>query len=1146
MLLFGKDSTINQSSFKLSLLMKMVFVLLTVVCLQVSGKVFSQDITISGQQLPLKTVFKEINRQNGYLFIFSDEMLKNAKPVNIHVVKGSLEEVLRICFDGQPLTYRLMGKTIVVKPAAVAEAAPPAVVKGKIVNEKGQPVPGVSVRVKGASTGVVSDADGNYEISLPAGQATLIFASLGYKSREVIVRAPGTHHITMEAEIKQLEGAIVIGYGSVQKKDLTGSVSRVNVADLQKAPVISFTEALAGRVAGVVVSSNDGQPGSSQQIVIRGAGSLTQSTAPLYVIDGFPVEDFDARSLNNDDIATINVLKDASATAIYGARAANGVVIIETKKGRTGKPVITFNSLYGFNETRKQMKLMNPYEFVQLQYERSPLGTAARYFSDGRTLESYRDVAGIDWADEVFDPSPYSMYNFAIRGGSEQTKYSISGALNKSRGIISNTGTRRYQGRIAVDQTISAKLKTGVYVNYSDNSNSGIVAATSAGNNTTSYLFSNIWGYRPVNSDPDKDLLDADYDDLVVNADNARFNPVVVVQNTNRVSTVKELLVNGYMHYAINKHFDLRITGTVNNRLSENKNFYNSKTIQGSPFNPLNVRGVNGNVMYAETNSWSNENTLSYQKTINGKHRFNAVAGFSLQSSASKLHGVSVQNIPNEELGYSGFDEGIAYASPATSSKFTLASLYTRLNYNYQSKYLFTLTMRGDGSSKFARGNKWGYFPSAAVAWNMTQEPFFKKLPFVSESKIRTSFGYTGNNRVSDFAYFASLGMPNTAAYSWNNATPLKGIVPLDLGNPDLKWEVAEQLDIGYDLGLFNGRIELTAEVYRKTTNDLLLNAQLPGATGFQTVFKNIGKLRNEGLELSLNTVNIDNKHLKWSSSFNISFNRNKVLSLTKGQDKLFSFVGFESQYNTTPLYIAQTGLPAAMFYGYIFDGVYQYEDFDNPQPGVYRLKSTVPTNGNARDVIQPGDIRYRDLNNDGTVDSYDQTVIGTVYPVHTGGFGNNFNYKGFDLHIFLQWSYGNNVYNANRIMFEGNATVRPEMNQFASYNDRWTPDNPSNTLFRVGGQGPLGRYSDRVLEDASYLRLKTVSLGYNIPNAILERWRIKGLRLTASAQNLLTWTNYSGMDPEVSSRQSTLTPGFDFSAYPHARTLVFGLNATF
>lgn len=1146
MLLFRKDSTINQLSFKLSLLMKMVFVLLTVVCLQASGKVSAQDITISGQQLPLKTIFKEINRQNGYLFIFSEEMLKGAKPVNIHVVKGSLEEVLRICFDGQPLAYQLIGKTIAVKRAAVAQAAPPAVVKGKIVNEKGEPLPGVSVRLKGTGTGSVSDAGGNYEISLPAGRATLIFASLGYKSREVVVSAPGTHHITLEADIKQLEGAIVIGYGSVQKKDLTGSVSRVNVADLQKAPVISFTEALAGRVAGVVVSSNDGQPGNSQQIVIRGAGSLTQSTAPLYVIDGFPVEDFDARSLNNDDIATINVLKDASATAIYGARAANGVVIIETKKGKTGKPVITFNSLYGFNETRKQMELMNPYEFVQLQYERSPLGTAARYFTDGRTLESYRDVQGIDWADEVFDPSPYSMYNFAVRGGSEQTKYSISGAFNKSRGIISNTGTRRYQGRIVVDQTINAKLKAGVNANYSDNSNSGIVAASYAGSNTTSYLFSNIWGYRPVNSDPNKDLLEADYDDLVVNADNARFNPVVVVQNTNRESIAKELLVNGYLHYAINRNFDLRITGTVNNRSSENKNFYNSKTIQGSPFNPLNVRGVNGNVMYAETNSWSNENTLSYQKTINGKHRFNAVAGFSLQSSASKLHGVFVQNIPNEELGYSGFDEGIAYSSPATSSKFTLASLYTRLNYNYRSKYLFTLTMRGDGSSKFARGNKWGYFPSAAVAWNMAQEPFFKKLPFVSESKLRTSFGYTGNNRVTDFAYFASLGMPNTAAYSWNNATPLKGIVPLDLGNPGLKWEVAEQLDIGYDLGLFNGRVELTAEVYRKTTNDLLLNAQLPGTTGFQTVFKNVGKLRNEGLELSLNTVNIDQEHLKWSSSFNISFNRNKVLALTKGQDKLFSFVGFESQYNTTPLYIAQTGLPAAMFYGYIFDGIYQYGDFDNPQPGVYKLKSGIPTNGNARDVIQPGDIRYRDLNNDGTIDSYDQTVIGTVFPVHTGGFGNNVNYKGFDLHVFLQWSYGNNVYNANRILFEGNATVRPEMNQFASYNKRWTPDNPSNTLFRVGGQGPLGRYSDRVLEDASYLRLKTVSLGYNIPAAILQRWRMKGLRLTASAQNLLTWTNYSGMDPEVSSRQSTLTPGFDFSAYPHARTLVFGLNATF
>jgi TonB-linked SusC/RagA family outer membrane protein len=1143
LLLFNRNSTLYQPLLKTSLLMKMVFLLF--VFQQLSGKVHAQDVTISGQQLSLKNIFKEINRQTGYLFIYSEELLQKANPVNINITKEKLEEVLKICFAEQPLTYQIMEKTIVVKLSAVKGNVPPVTIKGKVVNNKGEPLPGVSIRLKGTNAGVVSNAAGSYTIDLPGEKGTLTFTYMGFKSREVAVNGPGPYNVTLDEDVKVLDGAVVIGYGSVARKDLTGSVSRVNVTDMQKAPVVSFTEALAGRVPGVVVSTTDGQPGKGQDIVIRGAGSLTQNTSPLYVIDGFPVEDFDARSLNNDDIAAINVLKDASATAIYGARAANGVIIVETKKGKQGKPVITFSSLYGFSETRKQMKLMDPYEFVAFQYERNPVSTASRYFTDGRTLDDYKNIQGIDWADEVFDPSPYSMNNFAMRGGNDQTTYAISGALNNTQGIISNTGTRRYQGRIALDQVINSKIKAGVYLNYSNNSNTGIVAASSAGNNTTSYLFSNIWGYRPIGNDPDKNLLEGDFDDLVVNADNARFNPVVTVKNTNRVSTAKELLVNAYINYTINQNLTLKVTGTIDNRSSENKNFYNSRTIQGSPFNPLNVRGVNGDVMYAETNNWSNENTLSYQKTINRVHKINAVGGFSMQSSTSKLHGVAVQDIPNEELGYSGFDEGIAYASPATSGKFTLASLYARLSYNYKSKYLFTATMRADGSSKFAKGNKWGYFPSAAIAWNMTQEPFFKGLPFVSESKIRASIGYTGNNRVSDFAYFTSLGMPNTAAYSWNNGTPLKGIIPLDLGNLDLKWEVAEQVDIGYDLGLFNGRIELTAEIYRKTTKDLLLNAQLPGTTGFKTVFRNIGRLQNEGLELGINTVNINKQDFKWASSFNISFNRNKVLALTKGQDKLFSFVNFESQYNTTPLYIAQTGMPAAMFYGFVFDGVYQYEDFDNPSPGVYRLKSSIPTNGNARDVVQPGDIKYRDLNNDGTVDSYDQTIIGSVFPVHTGGFTNNFSYKGFDLNILLQWSYGNKIYNANRILFEGNATVRTEMNQYASYNDRWKPDNPSNTLFRVGGQGPLGRYSDQVIEDGSYLRLKTVSLGYNIPSGIIKRIGIKNLRLTAAAQNLLTWTNYSGMDPEVSARNSTLTPGFDFSSYPHARTLVFGLNAT-
>ncbi|MFA6084266.1 TonB-dependent receptor [Mucilaginibacter sp.] len=1126
--------------------MKFVFLLLTVTCLQVNAKVFSQDISIVGQNLSLKNVFKEINKQSGYLFIYSDEILQKSNPVTLNITKGTLEQVLDKCFENQPLTYQLIEKTIVVKANTLTVKAPPLIIKGIVVDENGGTIPGVSVKIKGTLTGTVTDNKGNYTISIPGTNNILVFSFVGYKTKEIQVNSAGVYNVVLEPNIRQLEETIVIGYGQVRKSDLTGAISKVNMADLGKAPVIAFTEALAGRVAGVQVSSNDGQPGSAQEIVIRGAGSLTQSTAPLYVIDGFPSENFDARSLNSEDIESINVLKDASATAIYGARASNGVIIIETKKGKLGKPVVSLNSLYGFQATRKQMDLMDPFEYVSYQYERNPVSTTARYLTDGRTLESYKDVKGINWANEVFTSSPYLINNVAIRGGTEKTKYSISGSTNNQHGIISNTGTQRYQGRISLDQTINSKLKVGVYANYSNNSNSGIIAASSAGSNTTTYLFSNIWGYRPINNDPNIDLLDADFDPLVTSADNARFNPVVTVENTNRVSTAKELLANAYLNYAINQNFTLRIAGTVNNRSSVNKNFYNSKTIQGSPFNPVNVRGVNGNISYSELNNWSNENTLSYQKTFNKVHRINAVAGFSMQSSSSNLFGVAVQNIPNEELGYSGFDEGIPYSSPASSSIFTLASLYARVNYSYKSKYLFTTTIRGDGSSKFAQGKKWGYFPSAAFAWNMAQEPFFKNLSFISESKIRVTYGLTGNNRVNDFAYLSNLGMPVANSYSWNNATPSKGIVPVNLGNLDLRWEVAEQIDLGYDLSLFNNRIELTADVYRKTTRDLLLNAQLPGTTGFSTAFKNIGKLSNEGLELSINSVNVRTPSFTWTSNFNISFNRNKVLELTEGQDKLFSFVGFESQYNTTPLYIAQIGKPVAMFYGYIFDGIYQYGDFDNPSPGNYVLKKSIPTNGDERGNIKPGDIKYKDINNDGVVNGYDQTIIGRVLPIHTGGFSNNFTYKNFDLNILMQWSYGNNIYNANRILFEGNSTLRLEMNQFASYNNRWTPTNASNTIFRVGGQGPLGRYSDRTIEDGSYLRLKTISLGYSIKSNILKRLNIKSLRVTAAAQNLLTWTKYSGMDPEVSSRNSILTPGFDFSAYPQAQTLVFGINASF
>lgn len=1110
-----------------------------------------QQISIAGTNITLAGAFEQIKKTTGLTVFYGNQLLDDKEKVTLNFKGAKLSEVLDFLLKNKNIRYQIRRNSVIVLEKKSPAGAAPIIemqqmLSGMVTDIRGKPVPAVSVKIQGSRAGTTSNELGKYSLKGGTKEDVLLFSAIGFASQQIVIGSSKTVDVVLRETATDLDQVVVIGYGTSRKGDLTGSVGRVDVADLNKAPVASFSEALSGRVAGVQVSATDGQPGAAQEIVIRGVGSLTQSTAPLYVIDGFPVEDFDARSLNNDDIASLNILKDASATAIYGARAANGVVIIETKKGKAGKPVVTINSSYGFQQVGKELPVMDPYDYVKYQLEINTIHATERYLKDGRTLESYRNTKGINWHDQVFQRSPYYIQNLAIRGGNELTKYSVSGSIYDQHGIILNTGSKRYQGRLSLDQTLSKKIKTGITVNYSNSSSYGVPVLALNGGNSSSFFFSNVWGYRPLSGDPNLNLIDQDVDPDIIDANYTRVNPIVTAENFDRTNTSLDLLVNTYLTYAISNNLTLKVTGTANSRKRQFDAFYNSKTPQGSPLNPLNVRGVNGEIRYTDLYNWSNENTLSYQKTFNNTHKINILGGFSLQGSRIRIQGVSVQNLPNEKLRFSGFDEGTPYYSMASDSEFTLSSFYSRFSYNLKSKYMLDFTIRADGSSKFAPGHRWGYFPSAALAWNMKEELFLKDFKAVSSSKIRASIGNTGNNRVNDFAYLGTLQMPIVDSYSFNNAVPTKGLVPTSLGNRNLKWEVTQQIDIGYDLGLFQDRLEFTADVYRKTTSDLLLYADLPYTTGFSQEYKNIGKIRNDGLELSLNSVNIKNDVFSWKSSFNISFNRNKILALTRGQENLFSFVQLESQYNNSPLYLAKVGQPAAMFYGYIFDGVYQYADFDSPERGKYKLKLNVPTNGNSRETIQPGDIKYKDLNNDGVTDDYDQTIIGRGFPKHTGGFSNNLTYKNFDLNVLFQWSYGNDVYNANRLLFEGNGLIRLETNQYASYLNRWSPENQTNANYRSGGQGPLGRFSSRVIEDGSYLRLKTLSLGYNLPEKILKPLYLSGLRINVSAQNLLTWTNYSGMDPEVSARNSNLTPGFDFSAYPQAKTFVLGINATF
>jgi TonB-linked SusC/RagA family outer membrane protein len=1021
------------------------------------------------------------------------------------------------------------------------------IITGTVKDKDNQVLPGVSVRLKGSAIATVTDINGKYKIAVTDQNSILIFSYIGFRVTEEIIGQRSQINVNLQTDQQTLNEVAVVGYGTVTRKDLTGAVAKADITEMVKAPVASFEDALAGRVAGVQVSSNQGQPGSANEIVIRGANSVTQSNSPLYVIDGFPIEDPSNAAINPQDIASIDVLKDASATAIYGSRGANGVIVIETKKGLNGKSVISYNGSLGFQEVTKKMDMMNAYDFVKLQQEIDPVLTAQQYFVN-RDLESYRDATSYNWQDQIFRRAPLQMHNISIVGGNSQTKYTISGSIYDQKGVIINSGFKRYQGRFSIDQVVSPKLKVGLNTNYSVLQNFGQIASDpGSSGSASSYLLYSVWGFRPVtgnDTDLTGDLLDPD----ISVTNDFRVNPVISTSNELRQDKTRNLTANGYLNYAIIKDLSLKITGGISNRMIRGDAFYNSQTSKGTPLIPTNTRGSYGIVAFEETNNWVNENTLTYKKKL-GNHSFDVLGGFTMQGRSLDSYGLTSTNVPNESLGLSGLDEGTPFANVALESENTLVSAIGRINYNYKSKYLLTGSYRADGSSKFAANNRWGYFPSGAFAWRMSSEGFMKPLTFISDAKFRVSYGLTGNNRVNDYATYASLSFlpvnPNltlTNNYSFNNATPGKGVIPSTLPNQDLKWETTSQLDLGYDLSLFKNRISIVADVYKKVTTNLLLNANVPYTTGYIKALKNIGKTENRGLELSLTSVNIQSPSFTWSTNFNISFNRNKLLALAENEKTLLSTINWEIAYATTPLYLAEVGSPVAQFYGFKWDGVYQYPDFDLNN-GVYALKSDQPYYGANRNTIQPGDIKYSDINGDGKVDDNDRTVIGNPLPKNTGGFSNNFAYKGFDLGVLLQWSYGNDVMNANRIIFEGNALNYRNLNQYASYTDRWTPENQSNTLARVGGQGPRGVYSSRIIEDGSYLRLKTVSFGYAIPQKFLSKLKVAKVYFSASAQNLLTITGYSGMDPEVSVRNSALTPSFDYSAYPRAKTLTFDLK---
>lgn len=1045
---------------------------------------------------------------------------------------------------------------------SVTVAMAQVLVRGTVVDQTGESVIGASIQVKGTTQGTITDIDGKFSLGVPDKKSVIVVSFIGYATKELQVDTSKPMSIVLEEDTKVLDEVVVVGYQEVRKKDLTGSVAKADMNELLNTPVGSFDQTLGGRIAGVNVSSSEGTPGGTMNIVIRGNNSLTQDNSPLYVIDGFPVEDAAiASTINPSDIESLDILKDASATAIYGARGANGVVIITTKKGKVGKAQITYDGSVTMHHVTRTIPMMDAYEFVKLQAETYPASIAnstggylMEYQGKQWTLDDYRDIFQYDWQDEILRTALQHNHNIRLTGGTEGVRYNASVSYYNQDGILLNSGYERFQAR-ANTVIKRDKLDINLTTNYSRSIQTGSTPSETSYSGMNN-LFYSVWGYRPVTY-PNKSmesLLNDVMDEAIDSSNDYRFNPIRSLKEEYRKYYINNLQLNGYVSYEFIKGLKLKVSGGYTYDARKNDQFNNSNTRYGGP---TSTDKVNAQIIRNERLTWLNENTLTYQTNIKKKHFFNSLVGITFQNSDYEYYSLKSTHIPNESLGMAGMADGTLSSSSSLKSSWSMMSYLARLNYNYKSKYYATASFRADGSSKFSKKHRYGYFPSGSLAWNFMEEEFMAPIKkVVGAGKLRVSWGLTGNNRIGEYDYYALLQMLKekqgdyisngsipSGVYPFDNDMNSVGMVPVSLPNEDLKWETTEQWNVGLDLSFFNERLNFTADVYRKTTRDLLLEASLPLVSGYYSATKNIGKVRNDGLELSLSTVNVQTKDFTWTSDFNIAFNKNEVLELAENQLSLTTAARFDQNYNSQPSYIAKVGLPMGMMYGYIYEGTYKYDDFVK-SGNSYTLKDNVPYFSSEANT-QPGMPKYKDVNGDGIIDTNDRTIIGRGLPIHTGGFTNSFTYKGFDLSVFFQWSYGNDIMNANRLFFE-NAGGKKDLNQFASYANRWTPENPESDIPAATKSASNNVISSRIIEDGSYLRLKTVTLGYTFPKALIAKAKLSNARVYVAAQNLWTWTSYSGYDPEVSVRNSALTPGLDFSSYPRAFTLSFGVNLGF
>ncbi len=1037
--------------------------------------------------------------------------------------------------------------------SAMAYAQEVITVKGVVSGADNKPLQGATVTEKGARNTVVTGNDGAYQIKLKS-NSTLVISYVNYTTLERAVSNRTTINITLQSSQSNLDDVVVVGYGqTVKRKDLTGSVSSVSGTELAKVPVQNVAQALQGRIAGMQVTTNSGEPGSLPRIVIRGGTSITQSNEPLYVVDGVPQVD-GLNFLDPMDIESIDVLKDASATAIYGARGANGVVLVTTKRTKAGKTTINYDNYVGVQKITRFLPVLSPYDFTQYIYENAVTDATrlARFVQTYGTYDSlklrYENRPGIDWQKEVLGNTTVSQYHkVSINGGNNEMRYNLFYSKNNNEGILLNSGANKDIIKLTVTNNFSTKGRVTAIVNYSNQYIYGSGGTQNGGNARLSFL-QNLFQYRPINGKGnDLDLLD-DIIDPFDNQSNPAFqSPIVAVTTRDVNQSVKDLNLNLSGSYNIVKH--LTYNGLVNltNSTNKTKSFVGATNIQA-----LRNGGPYGGITDNLSRQLNYNNVLTYSNVFAKDHNMDVSVGQEYIYQYSEGLTARATNFPATNLGFDNLGLGTVAAFPSSNAQDSkLFSLFARANYGYKGKYLLSGSIRRDGSSVFGSENVFGYFPSGAFAWRVIQEPFMKNYPAISDLKLRVSYGTAGNNRIANYAALSTL----TPDIYGLLTTVYSSVYQSNLANPFLKWETVVKKNLGVDIGLYKQRITLTAEVYDNRSKDLLYNTRIPASSGFIQQFQNIGETSARGLEFTLNTTNIKSKQFTWNTSFNIGFNKTEVIKLSDGENSLLA-----NSFTTYSDYILQVGQPVGMMYGYIRDGLYQVDDFDyNPTTNTYTQKAGVVNNGN---VVMPGYAKYKDLSGpagkpDGLINDYDRTVIGNANPKYIGGINNNFSYKGIDLTVFCNFSVGNDIYNAN---IQNNLSLANEFNSNLAFQaQRWTNINSlgqlvtkpaelaalnrgKNTIASIPGT-TASRTNDLVIEDGSFFRINTVSVGYSFPKNWLRTIKVTNARIYFTAYNLYVFTKYSGYDPEVSVINNPLTSGVDFSAYPRARSFVAGIN---